>query len=158
MQKPLTISEITTKMEHFCAYQERCHSEAISKMRNLGLNSAQIDEIMVQLIAGNYINEERFARTFARGKHRIKNWGINRIVSELKARHISSYNITAALKEIDAEDYDAAFNALADCHWQSLTEKHPLKKRKKFCDFLLRKGYDSDMIYAKVKSLEKSDD
>jgi regulatory protein len=126
-------------------------------MRNLGLKSSEIDEIMVYLIAENYLNEERFAKSFARGKHRIKNWGINRIVSELKARQISQYNITAALKEIDADDYDTAFNTLADRYWQSLTEKHPLKKRKKFCDFLLRKGYDSDMIYSKVKSLEKSE-
>jgi regulatory protein len=112
---------------------------------------------LVFLFAENYLNEERFAKSFARGKHRIKNWGINRIVSELKARQISQYNITAALKEIDADDYDTAFNTLADRYWQSLTEKHPLKKRKKFCDFLLRKGYDSDMIYSKVKSLEKSE-
>lgn len=155
MRKPLTISQIKSKMEHFCAYQERCHSEVVSKLKNLGLNSAEIDEIMVYLIDQNFVNEERFARTFARGKHRIKHWGIARIVGELKARHISQYNITAALKEIDTDEYNAAFNALAEKHWHSITETHPLKKRKKFCDFMLRKGYDSDLVYAKAKTLEK---
>jgi len=156
MQNSLTISEIKSKIERFCAYQERCHSEVVSKLRNFGLKSSEIDEVMVYLIDGNFINEERFARTFARGKHRIKGWGISRIVAELKARNISGYNITAALTEIDANDYQTAFDHIAERHWQSLTEKHPIKKRKKFCDFLLRKGYDADQVYAKAKSLEKS--
>lgn len=158
MQKSLTINELTKKMELFCAYQERCHAEVVSKMRNLGLKPAEIDEIVVHLIAQNFLNEERFARAFARGKHRIKSWGISRIVNELKARNISHYNITAALKEIDADDYETAFHTLAEKHWDSLTEKNALKKRKKFCDFLLRKGYDTDQVYAKAKSLEKSAD
>ncbi len=156
MQNSLTISAIKSKIERFCAYQERCHSEVVLKLRNLGLKSSEIDEIMVHLIDGNFVNEERFARTFARGKHRIKHWGISRIVAELKARNISQYNITAALREIDADEYDAAFNALAEKHWHGLTEKHPLKKRKKFCDFLLRKGFDPEQVYAKAKSLEKN--
>ena len=158
MQNSLTINEVTKKMESYCAYQERCHAEVVSKMRNLGLKSAEIDEVVVHLIAQNFLNEERFARAFARGKHRVKSWGISRIVNELKARNISQYNITAALKEIDADDYETAFHTLAEKHWDSLTEKNALKKRKKFCDFLLRKGYDADQVYAKAKSLEKSAD
>lgn len=156
MQKSLTINEVTKKMETFCAYQERCHAEVVSKMRNLGLKSSEIDQIVVHLIAQNFLNEERFAQAFARGKHRIKNWGISRIVNELKARNISSYNINAALKEIDADDYQTAFQTLAEKHWENLTEKNVLKKRKKCCDFLLRKGYDADEVYAKVKAMEKS--
>lgn len=155
MQKPLSINEITSKMEHYCAYQERCHGEVVSKLKTMGLSRNEIDAIVVHLIDGNFLNEERFARAFARGKHRIKSWGISRIVNELKARNISQYNINAALKEINADEYDAAFHNLAERHWQGMTERHPLKRRKKFCDFLLRKGYDSDLVYAKAKALEK---
>ncbi|CAM3330359.1 Regulatory protein RecX [Flavobacterium longum] len=158
MQNPLTINEVTKKMETYCAYQERCHAEVVSKMRNLGLKSVEIDEIVVHLIAQNFLNEERFAQAFARGKHRIKNWGVQRIVNELKAKNISSYNINTALKEIDADEYLTAFHTLAEKHWESLTEKNALKKRKKFCDFLLRKGYDADQVYAKAKWLEKNTD
>ena len=156
MQKPLTINEIEKKLEAYCAYQERCHAEVVSKMRNLGLPSGEIDQVVVHLISGNFLNEERFAKAFARGKHRIKGWGISRIVNELKARNISQYNITAALKEIDADDYETAFHNLAEKHWDGLNEKNTLKKRKKFCDFMLRKGYDPDQVYAKVRMLEKN--
>jgi regulatory protein len=114
-----------------------------------------IDLIIVHLIDQNFLNEERFACSFARGKHRIKYWGNIRIVNELKFRNISSYNIKTALKEISEEEYYTNFHFIADRHWQTMKENDSLKKRKKFCDFLLRKGFESNMVYEKVKELER---
>jgi regulatory protein len=115
-----------------------------------------IDLIIVHLIDQNFLNEERFACSFARGKHRIKYWGNIRIVNELKFRNISSYNIKTALKEISEEEYYTNFHFIANRHWQTMKENDSLKKRKKFCDFLLRKGFESNMVYEKVKELEKN--
>lgn len=148
------LKESIRKLEHFCAYQDRCHDEVISKMRSMSLTSAEIDEIVVHLINDNFLNEERFAQSFARGKHRIKHWGKVRIVNELKLRNISQYNINTALKEITTEEYFQTFHTVAERHWESIREGNTLKKRKKFCDYLLRKGYESNLIYEKVKDLE----
>jgi len=156
MRKPYTIQEVRQKMEHYCAYQERCHDEAIRKMREMAVLPNDTDAIMVHLIEQNFLNEERFARSFARGKHRIKHWGKSRIINELKCRNISQYNITAALKEISAEEYAATFHQLAERHWETMTEKNNLKKQKKFCDFLLRKGFESHLVYEKFKALENN--
>ena len=142
------------KLEHYCAYQERCHDEVIQKLRNMALNSDEIDEVVVHLIENNFLNEERFTCSFARGKFRIKKWGKIRIVNELKSRNISQYNINQALKEIDENDYITTFNSLSETIWSSIIEKNKLKKRKKFCDYLLRKGFESHLIYEKVKELE----
>ncbi len=155
MKIPTSLKEAIQKIEHFCAYQERCHEEVISKLWSMKMSTDEIDEIMAHLIAGNFLNETRFACSFARGKHRIKNWGNIRIVNELKQRKISSYNINLALKEISTDEYENSFNTLAERHWENMTERNSLKKRKKFCDFLLRKGFESDLVYAKVKQLEK---
>ena len=155
MKIPSSIKEAIQKIEHFCAYQERCHEEVISKLWSMKMSTDEIDEIMAHLIAGNFLNETRFACSFARGKHRIKNWGNIRIVNELKQRKISTYNINLALKEISLEEYETSFNTLAERHWENMKERNSLKKRKKFCDFLLRKGFESDLVYAKVKELEK---
>ena len=114
-----------------------------------------IDLIIVHLIDQNFLNEERFACSFARGKHRIKYWGNIRIVNELKFRNISSYNIKTALKEISEEEYFTNFHFIADRHWHTMKENDILKKRKKFCDFLLRKGFESNLVYEKVKDLER---
>ena len=154
MQDSFTVSEATKKLEHYCAYQERCHEEVVRKLRSMNMISQAIDIIVVHLIENNYLNEERFARSFARGKHRIKSWGKTRIISELKARHISKYNIDAALKEISLDEYLETFNKTSETIWENIRENNALKKRKKFCDYLLRKGFESNLIYEKVKELE----
>ena len=156
MKDVFSIEEAQQKIEHFCAYQERCHEEVIQKLWSMKLVPEEIDPIMVHLIEHNYLNESRFACSFARGKHRIKQWGKIRIVNELKFRKISTYNINAALKEISPEEYALTFHKLADHHWELMRESNVLKKRKKFCDFLLRKGFESQLVYEKVKDLEVS--
>ena len=150
-----SISNAKKKLEHYCAYQERCHDEVIQKLRSMTLDSNEIDEVVVHLIQNNFLNEERFASCFARGKFRIKNWGKIRIVNELKSRNISQYNINKGLKEIDEKDYTTTFHLLSEKTWASITEKNASKKRKKFCDYLLRKGFESYIIYEKLKDLEK---
>lgn len=154
MKDFFTIKQATKKLEHYCAYQDRCHEEVIQKLRSMKMDSDEIDAIIVHLIASNFLNESRFACSFARGKHRIKHWGKIRIVNELKFRKISQYNINLALKEITTEEYEATFHNLAEQNWESIRELNPLKKRKKFCDYLLRKGFESNLVYEKVKELE----
>lgn len=151
----MTNNEALLKLEHFCAYQERCHAEVVTKLYSLKMTSDEIDSIIVKLIEGNFLNENRFACSFARGKHRIKNWGRIRITNELKIRQISAYNISLALKEITEEEYDETFEKLSEKCWNSINEKNTLKKRKKFCDYMLRRGYESFLVYDKVTSLEK---
>lgn len=155
MNDIFTIKEAIIKLEHFCAYQERCHAEVVSKLYSLKMSSDEIDFIVVQLIENNFLNESRFACSFARGKHRIKSWGKIRIVNELKARNISSTNITLALKEISIEEYETTFEELSERCWNNIQEKNTLKKRKKFCDYMLRRGYESNLVYEKVTQLEK---
>jgi regulatory protein len=154
MSEVNSVKEAIHKIEHFCAYQERCHDEVMQKLRAMKMDSNEIDDILAHLIQENYLNESRFACSFARGKHRIKFWGKVRIVNELKFRNISTYNINLALKEITSEEYEVNFNALAERNWHSIKESNGLKKRKKCCDFLLRKGYESNIVYEKVKELE----
>lgn len=148
--------EVLLKLEHFCAYQERCHSEVVSKLYSLKMAPDEIDSIVVQLIENNFLNETRFACSYARGKHRIKHWGRIRITNELKMRQISTFNINLALKEITPEEYETTFDQLSEKCWNSISEKNTLKKRKKFCDYMLRRGYESFLVYDKVTFLEKN--
>ena len=124
-------------------------------MRSFSLDSNEVDEIIVKLIGNNYLNEERFASLFSISKFHQKKWGKIRIVNELKARKISSFLISKAVKEIPMEEYYETFSKLSDHQWNVITEKNTIKKRKKFCDYLLRKGWESELVYAKVKDLEK---
>lgn len=154
-QKTYTVDEARQKLEYYCSYQERCHDEVVEKLRMMKMIPEAIDLIVVHLLEHNFLNEERFACNFARGKHHIKHWGRTRIVNELKFRNISQYNINTALKQISQEEYLSNFHKLADRQWEGMLERDTLKKRKKFCDFLLRKGFESNLIYEKVKDLEQ---
>ncbi len=154
MKDVFSIKDAIQKIEYFCSYQERSHEEVVSKLWSMKMESEEIDEIMVHLIGSNFLNEERFACSFARGKHRIKHWGKIRIVNELKFKKISQNLINIALKEITPEEYSQTFHALADRHWEMMRESDVRKKKKKFCDYLLRRGFESNLVFEKVKDLE----
>jgi regulatory protein len=116
-----------------------------------------IDEIkssiIIYLIEENYLNEERFAKSYARGKFRLKKWGKQRIVRELKFRQISNYNINSALNEIEESEYIKTFNELATKRWLAINESNLHKKRKKLVNYLLYRGWESDLIYKKTREL-----
>ena len=157
MKEVYSIKEAIQKIEFFCSYQERCHEEVTAKLFSMKMDSDERDQIIVHLITENFLNEERFACSFARGKHRIKYWGKIRITNELKYKNISQTLINTALKEITPEEYLETFDKLSERHWESLQEKNTLKKRKKFCDYLLRRGFESNLVYEKVKEFENKE-
>ena len=151
--KSLSLPEIIQKIEYYCSYQERCHVEVNEKLKGFSISSEEKNQIIVHLINENFLNEERFASVFTISKFHQKKWGKIRIKNELKARKISEYLITKSLKKIPLEEYEVTFQTLAEKHWETITEKNAIKKRKKFCDYLLRKGWESDSVYEKVKQL-----
>ncbi|MEO1012582.1 MAG: regulatory protein RecX [Bacteroidota bacterium] len=148
-----SIIEATKKLERYCTYQERCHKEVVSKLNDMKMIPEVIDHIVVHLIQENYLNEERFARSFARGKFNMKSWGRNRIEAELKYRNISPYNIKAALQEVNDTDYHARLDVLAQKRVSELRDTDLQKKRKKLAGYLLYRGWESDLVYAKVREL-----
>ena len=107
--KSYTLAQAQKKLEYYCAYQERCHKDVIAKLKTLGMIPSVIDKIISELIKANYLNETRFTQSFVRGKFRIKKWGKNRILQELKVRDISSFNIKLGMKEISDDNYQKTF-------------------------------------------------
>ena len=152
-RKTYTLTEAKKRMECYCAYQERCHKEVRDKLREMHMIPAAIDDILHHLITDNYLNETRFAQSFARGKFRNKKWGKERILRELKFREISSYNIKIALKEIPESEYLETFEELADKRWQALAgEQNIQRKKKKFADYLLYRGWEATRVWEQLRS------
>ncbi len=151
--KTYTLTEATRKMEHYCAYQERCHKEVVEKLKGMRMIPDAIDHIIGHLIQENYLNEERFAKSFARGKFNIKKWGKNRIVRELKLRDISAYNIKSGLAEIEETTYLTTLDELSKKRLEQIKETNPLKKKKKLADFLLYRGWENHLVYDKINEL-----
>ena len=113
-KKYLTKEQAIQKLKHYCSYQERSHSEVQQKLWDLGVRKAEHDEIIASLIEDDYLNEERFARQFAGGKFRMKEWGRKKIYYGLKEKGISDYLIKTAMKEINEEAYRKILGGLAE--------------------------------------------
>ncbi|QNJ97270.1 regulatory protein RecX [Constantimarinum furrinae] len=149
-----TVEEAKRRMERYCVYQERCHKEVNQKLRDMRMIPEAIDIVIHHLLQHDFLNESRFSQAFARGKFRTKKWGKKRIIQELKFRNISQYNIKLALKEITDPEYFNTFHSLAEKRFASLTsEKDLQKKRKKLADYLLYRGWESHLVYEKIKEL-----
>lgn len=148
-----TLEEARRKLEGYCSYQERCHKEVDRKLTEMNVIPLVREEIIIHLMKHDFLNEERFAKSFARGKFNIKKWGKVRIVRELKQRNITAYNIKTALEEITAENYMFVFNTLAEKRCETIKESNIYKKRKKLADYLLYRGWESDLVYHKIKEL-----
>jgi regulatory protein len=152
-KKSYTVDEATKVMENFCSYQERCHKEVEQKLYDLKMIPEAKEKIILHLMQHNFLNEERFAKAFVRGKFSVKKWGRIKIISNLKFKNISSYNIKTALKEINEDDYLKSLNSIAEKKIPLIKEANLYKKRNKLSTFLISKGYESSLVFEVVKSL-----
>ena len=150
-KKILTLLEAQKRMEHYCAYQERCHKEVVKKLKELGMIPISIDTIVSKLVEDNYLNETRFAQSYARGKFRIKKWGKIRIRRELKARDLSDYNIKKGLEEIPDLDYNTTFWALFEKRKKEVYENIPSVQKKKIISYMVYRGWELEKIYAAMQ-------
>ena len=138
---------VSDAIYHYCRYQERCHQEVRDKLYELGCNSSEVEEHIADLIQGNVLNEERYARAIARGKFRMKHWGRVKIITQLKAKRVSEYCIKKALTEIDPREYFATLCRLTEKKLQELSsEKKDHIRKFKLTRYLLQKGYESSLI------------
>jgi regulatory protein len=143
-------------IRHFCAYQERAQQEVRDKLYELGMSKPEVEEIIADLISENFLNEARFATSFAGGHFRIKGWGKLKINHALYQKKVSANNIKMALKSIDEADYNAKLLALAIKKWNSLKGEKGLSKMAKTQAFLYQRGFEPALIQPIMQKLNKS--
>lgn len=157
MQKKLLSKEqACQKLKHYCGYQERCHSEVKTKAYLFGLRKTDVEELVSKLIEEGYLNEERFAKLYAGGKFRIKQWGRVKIVAGLKQKGVSEYCINKALKEIDEKEYHSVLKKLARKRWEAVSGPgtNLFVKMSKTRNYLLSKGFEPPHIASALKEIK----
>lgn len=146
-QKSYSVKEATVKLMQYCAYRDRCHKEVEEKLTDMRMIPAAKEQIIIQLMQEDFLNEERFARSFVRGKFRIKKWGKIKITQELKFKEVSAPIIKLGLTEIDQQKYIGTLYDIAEKKLAQIKEPNPYKKKRKLIEFLLRRGYESALVY-----------
>ena len=144
------------RIRHYCAYQERAQQEVRDKLYELGMTQDEVEEIMSDLIAENFLNEERFAVQFAGGHFRIKGWGKVKIQHALQQKRVSSYNIKIGLKAIDEDAYLKTLQQLATKKWNSLKGERGLSRMAKTYAFLHQRGFEPVLYQPIVQKLYKA--
>ena len=142
------------KAEHFCAYQERAQQEVRDKLYDWGLWPDAVEHIISQLIEGNFLNEERFAKLYAKSKFNQKTWGRIKIKQGLKLKRIPDVLIKKALFGIDLDDYLAALTHLLQKKAATITEKNQLKRRYKLQQYAMGRGFEAELISDILKNSE----
>ena len=140
-------------MGHYCAYQDRCHKEVRNKLMEMHMIPEAIDHIMAYLIEHDFLNEQRFAESYVRGKFKIKNWGKIRITNELKQREISQLVRKKALEQITDQEYLETFDALARKRLEALDPLGKLERKKKLSTYLLYRGWENHLVREKIREL-----
>jgi regulatory protein len=139
--------DLRTAIYRYCNYQERAHQEVRNRLYELGATPPEVESLIAELIEADLLNEERFARSYARGKFRIKKWGRIKITAGLKSLRVSEYCIKKGLKEIDGDEYWNTLKSLAQRWWEHYKGTKPeWARRAKTHQYLLSRGYETSLV------------
>ncbi|KFF18055.1 regulatory protein RecX [Chryseobacterium sp. JM1] len=145
-KKSFTFDEIKLKLVNYCVYQDRCHAEVEQKMREFLLIEEAKDEIILYLLKENYLNEERFTRSYIRGKFYIKHWGRNKIKMHLKQKQISEKLINSCFDEIHEEDYEKMIRKIFEDYSSKQKGLQEYQKKSKTIKYLMSRGFEYEKI------------
>ena len=112
----------------------------------------ELEEIISELILNNFLNEERFAKSYASGKFNIKHWGRVKIKQGLKLKGVPDRILKKALYSLDDDDYMQTLENLALKKASSLGENNPLKRKMKLISYLQTRGFETDLILLALKA------
>jgi len=139
------------RLKNYCALQDRCQWNVTQKMKEWGLLEMTQNHILEILIQEKYVDEERFAQSFCRGKFLIKKWGKVKITNELKKKKISDICIKKGLEEIDITEYDLLLENLLTKKNDTLRDKNHFTRKSKLARFLIQRGFEGNLVWDKIR-------
>lgn len=147
-KKVLTPEEALERAASYCVKAERCIRQVRDKLYQWGVRGEDVDTIVDTLVERQFVDERRYARAYARDKHRFSSWGVRRIASELRQRGISSEDIREAISELEEECcIDEQLQALLERKWRTISGDVPRRKAwEQMARYALYRGYDYDAI------------
>lgn len=139
----------------YCSKEERTQKDVFEKLLKWGLTAEEADNVLASLISDNFINEERYARLYAKSKFHQNKWGKTKIRFYLSQKGLSKKCIEKGLEEIDDKEYYEICLLLAKQKFNSLSGNGDLLpiKRKKAVIFLNGKGFEFDIINKTLDTL-----
>jgi len=146
-RKAISSFQALEKAKNSCANQEYCPFDIRRKLAEWGIDGEQAEWVIKELKSGDYLNEERYARAFVRGKFNIKSWGMQKISAALRKKNISEDCIKQAISEIEGDAYTNRLNIVAEKWLAQHKDEAADTKKMKLYRFLSLKGYETNEIW-----------
>jgi len=144
------------KMADYCSYQERCTHEVITKLGELEAKEEWVEPILERLRKEKFLNDDRFAHSYARGKFRFKKWGKLKIKYNLKLKKIDPAYITSALQALEAEGYNHTLNEVIKLKIATQHFTNTYADKAKLYRYGVGKGYEAELVLEAINSLWKT--
>ena len=141
-----SIQEHLNTLSRYCAYQERCVQEVKQKMFEIGVLPEEQKILLQHLMKEGFLDEERYATTYVRGKFRQNQWGKNKIKAGLYQKNIPGEIIQKALTEIETNAYYALAQTLATKQLPKIKAKTDYERQQKLRFYLSQKGFESEVL------------
>lgn len=135
------------KAAKYCAYQERTQQEVRDKLYSYGLSHDMAEDLLTELIREEFVNEERYAKAFCRGKFINNKWGRVKIMLILRQKALSEYCIRAGMEEIEEEDYLEVLRGLIVKKQNSLADEDAYTRKHKTARYVIGKGYEPELVW-----------
>ncbi len=144
--KQKTEQEAYLTLAALCAQAEHCQWEMAEKMRKWEIPEEAQARIMERLVKERYVDDERFARAFAKDKVRYNKWGRRKVEQALWQKHIDEDIRKNVLNEIDDEEYLSVLRPLLKQKRKSIKAQNDYELNQKLMRFALGRGFTFDII------------
>lgn len=152
--KPLSPDQVLDKMAKYCAYQERCVKDVRDKLKTYDIPQEDRDKILVFLLDNRFVNDERFAKSFVRGKVNQSGWGMNKIRFHLMQKGITKEIIDEALGQTDEVVYRQRLIDILKTKSKTVKAETDYEKKRKLAAYAMQKGFEGSLVWEVVKNLE----
>ncbi len=152
--KPLTPDQVLDKMAKYCAYQERCVKEVRDKLKTFEISEEEKTKILEYLLDNRFVNDERFAKSFVRGKINQSGWGVNKIRFHLIQKGIDKDTIDEALGQTDEEAYRQRLIDILRMKVKTVKADSDFEKKRKLAAYAMQKGFEGSLVWEVLKNLD----
>ena len=152
--KPLTPDQVLDKMAKYCAYQERCVKEVRDKLKTYDIPQKDRDKILDYLLDNRFVNDERFAKSFVRGKVNQSGWGLNKIRFHLLQKGIAKDIIDEALGQTDEDLYRQRLIDILKVKSKTVKAENDYERKRKLAAYAMQKGFEASLVWEVLKDLD----
>ena len=142
------------RARRYCSLSEQCEDAVRQKLVTWGATPAESDQVTSILYKEGYIDDVRYARAYCESKILHQHWGRQKVLYQLRLKHLPRQAVDAGMAAVSDDDYRAALTTVAKKKYLELTQSSGLAAPQepdhvtiqKLMAFLASRGFTSDEI------------